>query len=269
MALGGGGCEDAVRAVREEAALCDAYRGAAVDDVVDLIGRAGEGDGIGCGCRDDGAGVDGRGDRGAAGDVRCGEGEGRLHTAAEGGAQGGDEVCIGDGGVGGCGSVDGAAGDGGADVGGVVRLYGEDSGGCSEQTSGDAGGGDEGSGSGVCGDAYVFKDEGSEQEGIEADEGREGRGTGGCDPRDFGRDCERGEEGEIDGGLGDGRRAKRCAEIADVLLLVVGDLIKDGLLRWERRTVTLREVVPVVVAPAVPVPLVSAAASPVPVAACR
>ena len=160
--------DGSVEAAGKEAALGDSGSSAgSVDDVEDLVRGTGEGDGVGGIGGDDAAGG---GDGGWDGE--CG-----LIAAAHGAAEGGDlvgkcEVRVGGGGCGG--GCNGAAGEGGADVGGVIGLDRHDAGGRAEIAGGDAGSADERCRAVVGGDAYVLEDECADEEAVEVGEGIEG-----------------------------------------------------------------------------------------------
>src|SRR5271170_676319 len=114
LELGGCGLDGAVEACGEEAAFSDSYAcGAAVDDVEDLVGGAGETDGSGGVGSDYGHGAE--------------SGFGRVHVAAgcaDLAAERRDEIGVGEcGGLGGGGSgTGGVGGEEGADGAGVVGL---------------------------------------------------------------------------------------------------------------------------------------------------
>ncbi len=203
------------------ASKADGVGGVALDD--------GAGCGAGCGCSVGGqhqGDFDGVSRAGRAG-VAGADADGARVADGEQVAQGFDLVDDADVGAGAAG--DGGGRDDGADVGGVVGLDGEDAGGGGEVARSDAGGADERGGAGVGGDAYVLKDEGADEKVVEVVVGGEGAGAGGGGG-DAGRDGQRAEEGEVDGGHRHGGRAEGRTEEADVLLLLVGDLVDDVLL---------------------------------------
>src|SRR5665213_4026139 len=132
--------------------------------------------------------------------------------------------------------IDGVGGERGADVGSVVCLDGEDARGGCEVSGGNPGGADERGRAVVGGDAYIFKHESADEKLVEAAERVEGGRKKGVGSRGRRKRVGRGEGAtesgvEVDIGTGDSGGTERRAEEANMLLLVVCDLVEDVLLR--------------------------------------